>query len=79
MAEYSCPVWEEKRGREENNLDSDYQPALMQEEGNVSMATETTSKCHVKLVLFSQQTLELTLCTCMLSGLHRTVLLLAEC
>lgn len=42
--------------REENNLDSDYQPALMQEEGNVSMATETTSQCHVKLVLVSQQT-----------------------
>ena len=31
--------------REGNNLDSDYQPALMQEEGNVSMATETTSQC----------------------------------
>lgn len=30
-------------GEEENNLDSDYQPALMQEEGNVSMATKTTS------------------------------------
>lgn len=42
--------------REENNLDSDYQPALMQEEGNVSMATETTSQCHVKLVLVSRQT-----------------------
>lgn len=28
----------------------------MQEEGNVSMATETTSQCHVKLVLVSQQT-----------------------
>lgn len=45
------------RGREENNLDSDYQPALMQEEGNVSMATETTSQCHVKLALVSQQTM----------------------
>lgn len=59
MAAY-CPVWEENRvregAREENNLDSDYQAALMQEEGNVSMATKTTSQCHVKLVLVSQQT-----------------------
>lgn len=59
MAAY-CPVWEENRvregGREENNLDSDYQPALMQEEGNVSMATETTSQRHVTLVPVSQQT-----------------------
>lgn len=37
--------WEREWVREENNLDSDYQPALMQEEGNVSMATETTSQC----------------------------------
>lgn len=55
MLAYLCPVWE-NRGREEYNLDSDYQQALMQEEGNVSMATETTSQCHVKLVLVSQQT-----------------------
>lgn len=34
-------------GRVENNLDSDYQPASTQEGGNVSMATETTSQCHV--------------------------------
>lgn len=45
------PVCRESRakegGREENNLDSDYQPASTQEGGNVSMATETTSQCHV--------------------------------
>lgn len=45
-----------KQRREENNLDSDYQPALMQEEGNISMATETTSQCHVTMVAVSQQT-----------------------
>lgn len=43
-------------GREENNLDSDYQPALMQEEGNVTMATKTTSQRHVNLALACQQT-----------------------
>lgn len=36
--------------REENNLDSDYQPSLMQEEGNISIATKTTSQCHVTMV-----------------------------
>lgn len=45
-----------KRRREENNLDSDYQPASMQEGGNVSMATETTSQCHVTTMAVSQQT-----------------------
>lgn len=36
--------------REENNLDSDYQPSLMQEGENISIATKTTSQCHVTTV-----------------------------
>lgn len=57
-------AWPGRTGREENNLDSDYRPALMQEEGNVSMATETTSQRHVKPALASGLTGRSTLCTC---------------
>lgn len=56
------PVCRESRAKEgraggrENNLDSDYQPASTQEGGNVSMATETTSQCHVTATAVSRQT-----------------------
>lgn len=61
-----------KQMREENNLDSDYQPSLMQEEENISIATKTTSQCHVTMVE-AASVQKTDSCTRTLSSLHLPV------
>lgn len=63
---------EKKQMREENNLDSDYQPSLMQEEENISIATKTTSQCHVTMVE-AASVQKTDSCTRTLSSLHLPV------
>lgn len=58
--------------REENNLDSDYQTSLMQEGENISIATKTTSQCHVTTVE-AASVQETDSCTRRLSSLHLPV------